>query len=55
MKIEFELNVREEDKPKFINWFQLFAKAVLMAEDETFVNVKLDGKCFPDLYKYSID
>lgn len=51
MKIEFELNVREEDKIRFIAWMRVFAAQLLMGEDTTILNCKIDGEDFPDLYK----
>lgn len=51
MKIEFELNVREEEKMRFIAWMRLFAMQLLMGEDETIIDCKVDGEDFPDLYK----
>ena len=54
MKIEFNFNVRKEDEPRILSWVRLFAKAVLMAEDETIIDAKLDGEDFPDLYNSSM-
>lgn len=51
MKVELTLNIRKEDEPKFIIWFRLFALQILLAEDETFIDAKIDGEDFKDLYK----
>lgn len=51
MKIEFELNVREEEKIRFIAWMRIFAEQLLLGEDTTILNCKIDGEDFPDLYK----
>lgn len=51
MKIEFEVNVREEEKQRFIIWMRLFAMQLLMGEDTTLFDCKIDGENFPDLYK----
>jgi len=51
MKIEFELNVREENKERFYRWMRLFAMQLLMGEDETIVNCKVDDEDFSDLYR----
>ena len=52
MKIEFEVNVREEEKPRILNWMRLFALQLLMGEDETIIDCKVDDESFPDLYKF---
>ena len=51
MKVEMTLNIDEERKGKFLSWFRLFAMQLLMGEDETIVDCKVDGEDFPDLYK----
>lgn len=50
MKIELNFNVRKEDEHRILRWVRLFANAVLMAEDETIVDAKLNDEEFPHLY-----
>ena len=42
MKIEFKLNVDKDREPKILEYFSLFAKTLLLGEDETIVDVKID-------------
>ena len=50
MKVELNFNVRKEDEYRITRWIQLFAKMLLMAEDETICDAKLNGEDFPELY-----
>lgn len=42
MKIEFKINVDKDREPKMLKYFSLFAKTLLLGEDETLVDVKID-------------
>lgn len=44
MKIEFKLNVDKDREPKMLEYFSLFAKALLLAEDETLVDIKINNE-----------
>lgn len=51
MKVELNFNIDEEKKPRILSWLRLLAAQVLLGEDETIVDAKVDGEDFPDLYK----
>lgn len=42
MKIEFTINVDKEREQKMLEYFSLFAKTLLLGEDETLVDVKIN-------------
>ncbi len=44
MKIEIHSSIRKADEWRILRWLRIFAKMVLMSEDETFFDVKVDGK-----------
>lgn len=44
MKIEFTINAPAIDENKMTDYLRIFAEMILVAEGETFIDVKVDGK-----------
>ena len=48
MKIEFKINVDEDREPKMLEYLNVFAKMLLLGEDETLVDVKINDVAVED-------
>lgn len=49
MKIEFKINIDKDREPKMVEYFNLFAKTLLLGEDETIVDVKINDVPVEDI------
>ena len=48
MKIEFKINVDKDREPKMLEYLNVFSKMLLLGEDETLVDVKINDELVED-------